>query len=191
MHMNIESKRFVLRTLRDTDIEDFLSYRGDENVARYQYWEPYTMEQAVCYIKKYKDSKPGVPGEWFQLGIADKVSDMLIGDCAVFTGVNDPGFAEIGCNVSPFFQRSKVALESLTCLLDYAFDNLNITMAAAVTDTENIPCIKLLEKLGMKKDECSLKKLWFKGRWGSELTYNISKEDWNALRNAGSRITDN
>jgi len=71
MHMNIESKRFVLRTLRDTDIEDFLSYRGDENVARYQYWEPYTMEQAVCYIKNIRTRNPGcrVSGSSWELRI--------------------------------------------------------------------------------------------------------------------------
>ena len=48
--MKIESERFILRTLRETDLEDFLTYRADENVARYQYWEPYTSGQAVEYI---------------------------------------------------------------------------------------------------------------------------------------------
>ena len=60
--MKIESERFILRTLRETDLEDFLTYRADENVARYQYWEPYTSGQAVEYINKHKDSEPG--GAW-------------------------------------------------------------------------------------------------------------------------------
>jgi RimJ/RimL family protein N-acetyltransferase len=180
--MKIESERFILRTLCDTDIEDFLSYRSDDNVARYQYWEPYTMEQAARYINKYKDSKPGVPGEWFQLGIADKASGRLIGDCAVFLSISDPGAAEVGCNISPLFQKNKVASEALTCLLDYAFDNLNVIRASAVTDAENIPCIKLLERLGMKKKEDSLRELWFKGKLGREYTYTVAKEEWTVFR---------
>ncbi|MEA4872899.1 MAG: hypothetical protein VB076_08835 [Synergistaceae bacterium] len=42
--MKIESGRFILRTLCNIDVDDFLYYRSDENVAKYQYWEPYTRE---------------------------------------------------------------------------------------------------------------------------------------------------
>lgn len=176
--MKIESDRFILRTLCNTDVDDFLCYRSDENVARYQYWEPYTRERAVEYIDQYRDSKPGVPGEWFQLGIVDKGSSRLIGDCALLITIHDSRNAEVGCNVSPLYQKNKVACEVLKCLFEYAFDNLNVDKITAVTDVDNIPCIRLLERLGMKKDENSVKCLWFKGKWGSEITYVVMKEDW-------------
>lgn len=180
--MKIESERFILRTLRETDLEDFLSCRSDENVARYQYWEPYTREQAIKYISKHKDSKPGVPGEWFQLGIVEKTSDRLIGDCAILLIHDEPGNAEVGCNISPSYQKNRVADEALRCLFDYAFEYLNVCMISAVADVENIACIRLLEGLCMKKDRSSIRGLWFKGKWGRELTYFILKEDWTALR---------
>ncbi|MEA4871727.1 MAG: GNAT family protein [Synergistaceae bacterium] len=180
--MKIESERFVLRTLRETDLEDFLCCRADENVARYQYWEPYTRGQAIEYISKHRDSKPGVPGEWFQLGIVDKTSGRLIGDCAILLIFDEPGNAEVGCNVSVSYQKNRVADEALKCLFDYAFENLNVRRISAVADVENTACLRLLEGLRMKKDKSSVRSLWFKGKWGRELTYFMLKEDWMALR---------
>jgi len=180
--MKIESERFVLRTLRETDLEDFLCCRADENVARYQYWEPYTRGQAIEYINKHRDSKPGVPGEWFQLGIVDKTSGRLIGDCALLLDFDEPGNAEVGCNVSVSYQKNGVAGEALRCLFDYAFKNLNVCRISAVSDVENAACIRLLTRLCMKKDKNSVRSLWFKGKWGRELTYFMLKEDWMALR---------
>ena len=84
--------------------------------------------------------------------------------------------------VSPPYQKNRVADEAMRCLFDYAFDNLNVHSISAVADVENTACIGLLIGLGMKKDESSVRSLWFKGRWGSELTYSVLKEDWAVLR---------
>jgi len=73
-------------------------------------------------------------------------------------------------------------LEALRCLFTYAFENLNVRRISAVADVENTACIRLLEKLCMKKDKSSVRSLWFKGKWGCEITYFMLKEDWMALR---------
>ena len=75
----------------------------------------------------------------------------------------------------PIIKRNKVACEVLKCLFDYAFDNLKVDRITAVTDADNIPCIRLMERLGMKRDENSVKRLWFNGKWGSEFTYTVRK----------------
>jgi hypothetical protein len=42
----------------------------------------------------------------------------MIGKCALLLNVIDPHNAEVGCNVSPHYQRNKVACEVLKCVFE-------------------------------------------------------------------------
>ena len=65
----LESERLILRSFRTSDLDPFLSYRSDPKVARYQLWEPFTRDNALDFIHKYKSAKSFMPGEWFGIGI--------------------------------------------------------------------------------------------------------------------------
>ena len=43
----LETPRLILRRLQEDDLEDFLDYRSHPEVAKYQYWEPFTSDQAL------------------------------------------------------------------------------------------------------------------------------------------------
>lgn len=174
----LETHRLVLRRLEESDLEDFLCCRSNPDVARYQYWEPFTSKQAYSYIKKYRYSKPGIPGEWFQLGIVDKETNRLIGDCALKLDEGEPRNAEVGCNLSYKYQKRGFATEALNCLFSFAFLELGVHRIVAITDCRNIASIKLLERLNMRCEGHFVKNIWFKGNWGSEYSYAILDEEW-------------
>lgn len=175
----LESRRTILRTLEERDLEDFLYYRSNSEVARYQYWQPFTRSEALEYINKHKSSKPGVQGEWFQLGIVDKETNRLVGDCSIRHDALDPRIAEVGCSLSCDYQGRGIAAEVLKCLFDYAFCELKVHRIFAITDCDNIASIKLLEQLKMRREGHFVKNVWFKGNWGSEYIYAILEEEWN------------
>lgn len=174
----LETPRLILRRLQEDDLEDFLDYRSHPEVAKYQYWEPFTSDQALSYIMKYKDSKPRIPGEWFQLGIVDKESNRLIGDCALKLDGVEPRNAEVGCNLSCRYQKRGMATEALGRLFSYAFLELKIHRIMAITDCENSASIKMLERLAMRREGHFVKNVWFKGTWGSEYSYAILDEEF-------------
>lgn len=142
-------------------------------MARYQYWEPFTPDQAFSYIMKYRDSQLGIPGEWFQLGIANKESARLIGDCALKLDGVDPRNAEVGCNLSCSFQKRGMATETLHRLYSFDFLELGVHRITAIADCENISSIKLLERMAMRCEGHFEKNVWFKGTRGSEYSYAI------------------
>lgn len=174
----LETSRLILRTIDENDLQDFFDYRSNPNVVRYQYWEPFMYKEALDYLRKYKDTKPGIPGEWFQLGIVDKETNRLIGDCALKLDAFEPRNAEVGCNLSCDFQKRGMATEAFHRLLDYAFRELKVHRISAITDCENIASIKLLERLNMRREGHFVKNVWFKGNWGSEYGYAILAEEW-------------
>jgi len=174
----LETSRLILRPIEEKNVEDFLYYRSNPDVARYQYWEPFMPDQALDYIKKYRYSKPGIPGEWFQLGILHKETNRLIGDCALKLDEFEPRNAEVGCNLSCDYQKRGIATEAFFCVFNYAFLELKVHRISAITDCENKASIKLLERLNMRREAHFVKNVWFKGNWGSEYSYSILEEEW-------------
>jgi len=58
------SQQLIPRRFEDTDLEPFLAYCNDPEVARYQHWDlPYGREQALTFIEGMRWAKPGTPGE--------------------------------------------------------------------------------------------------------------------------------
>lgn len=174
---SIESERLVLRRFADTDLEAFLAYRNDPEVARYQSWDSCTECEARTMIDEMKSLQPGTPGEWVQIAIASKEAGVLVGDCAL--KVEEGGQqAEVGFTLSREYQGKGYASEAVSRLLDYAFGDLGLHRVVAVTDQENEPSFALLERIGMRREGQFVQNAWFKGRWSSEYLYAVLRDEW-------------
>lgn len=174
----LESSRLLLRNLKESDWDDFFHYRSDPRTAQYQLWEPYDRQRSLEYILEYKESRPAVPGQWHQLGIVLKRDNRLIGDCAIKQHVVEPRIAEIGCSLSPHYQHQGYACEAMTLLLDYYFSEAGLNRVTGIADSENRASIRLMERLGMRKEGHFIQSIWFKGKWGDECSYALLKNEW-------------
>ena len=166
--------RLVIRPFRPSDIDAFVAYRSDPEVARYQSWEGYEAAQAELFIAEMATLHPGVPGQWFQFAVTDRSTDELLGDTALCVNAEDPSHAEIGFTFAPAHRRKGYATEAVRATIDYAFDRLGVDVVVAITDARNGPAIALLERLGMTK--MSTSHVEFKGEWCDELTYERRRE---------------
>jgi len=131
---HLESPRIVLRHFRDADLPSFLAYRNDPEIAKYQSWESLNEQEAHTFVQEQKTLQPGVPGAWFQLAIELKETGRLVGDCGLKVHQQDTQQAEIGFTLSRDYQSKGLALETVSCLLDYAFIQLGLHRIIAVTD---------------------------------------------------------
>ena len=61
-----ETPRLRARPFTLADLDEFVAYRADPDVARYQSWSDYTAESGRALIASMQDLGPGVPGEWYQ-----------------------------------------------------------------------------------------------------------------------------
>jgi len=68
----IRTDRLVLRALRPEDVDAFVAYRADPDVARYQSWSDYTFERGEAFVGWLQGATPGVPGEWFQFALEER-----------------------------------------------------------------------------------------------------------------------
>jgi RimJ/RimL family protein N-acetyltransferase len=172
----IESRRLILRRFNDADLEPFLAYLNDPQVALYQSWESYTEQQAREVIEKQKTLSPGLPGQWFTFALELKETKALVGHVAL--KMLEDNQAEIGFTLAREFHGKGLAFEAAARVLDYVFTNLKLHRVIAITDCENERSFSLLARLGMRREGHFIRNIWFKGKWGSEYSYAILRDEW-------------
>lgn len=170
-----ETERIYIRNFNAADIDAIYSYRSTDEIARFQYWEPYTKKQTADFIEINKDSDINIRGSWNGFAIILKNKDKLIGDCSLKINVNS---AEIGCNISPEYQKLGLAKEAVSLLLNIGFNLHNIDVIYGITDSENISSVKLMKSLGMTKLPEFEEKIICKGLPCIEHKYFIKKTDY-------------
>jgi len=182
----LHSRRLVLRHFTDADLEPFLAYRNDPEVARYQSWDGCSMAEATDFIRIQKSMQWAIPGQWFQIAIALREPSLLIGDCALQVQAHDVRQATIGVTLARSHQGLGFATEALSSLLDCLFLQLGLHRVTANTDPQNQPAWTLFERLGLRREAHLSQSLWFKGRWVDECLYALVREEWIRPRTANA-----
>jgi aminoglycoside 6'-N-acetyltransferase len=179
--MLLHTQRLLLRNFAASDLGAFLAYRNDPLVARYQSWSlPYTREQAEVFIREMAEVHMPGQGEWLQLALKLKETGEMIGDVAFGIKEHDPRQAVVGFTVASDFQKKGYATESLTALLDYLFEDLDLHRVAADCDTENIGSWKTLEKLGFRREAHFVESFLNGSEYTSEYHYGLLQREWRA-----------
>ncbi len=172
-----ETSRLIARRFEPRDLEPFGAYRADPEVARYQMWEPFTLEQAADFLERIKGRNPGEAG-WFQFALELKPSAELIGDLALRTDANDARLGELGYTISRQHQGQGYASEGARGLLNYAFRTLKMHRVMASFDPRNAASRRVLEKVGMRQEGYFVESLWSKDEWTDDEVFAVLAREW-------------
>jgi aminoglycoside 6'-N-acetyltransferase len=143
--------RIVLRRLRQADLADFQAYRTDPEVGRYQGWSPVSTNVAQVFLSDMSRVKFSAIDVWFQVGIADRATDRLIGDIGFSICGPDHDHAELGFSLSRPAQGQGLATEAVRAMMDLLFEVTGVTRIVSITHTQNLACIRLLQRVGMRQ----------------------------------------
>ncbi|MBD2653369.1 GNAT family N-acetyltransferase [Synechocystis sp. FACHB-383] len=170
------TERLILRRFIDVDLERFLAYRQDPQVAQFQGWSMLSEAEGKSFIKEMQTAVIGIPGEWFQMAIAYKQSNLLIGDIGIQIYAKDPTNVEVGFTLNQQEQGKGYAQEAVSALIHLLFKLGSINKIVAITDSRNESSIRLLKRLGMRLSN-SLE-VEFRGEWCVEQTFELNHQDW-------------
>jgi RimJ/RimL family protein N-acetyltransferase len=177
--IEIVTERLSLRPFQVDDLEAFVAYRSDPEVARYQSWDrTYSMADARSFLSSQGELAFGQPGEWMQLAIVDRETGTLYGDCAVRVATDQPATAEIGVTLAQASQGKGVATEALTAVLTELFEQRGMHRVFAEADDLNVSVQSLLERLGFRCEARLVEADWFKGEWSTLRLYAMLDREW-------------
>ena len=106
---------------------------------------------AKAFLTEMNKAVFAAVGVWYQLGIADRVTDRLIGDIGFCICGPENQHAELGFSLARNAQGRGLATEAVREVVDLLFESTAIARVISMTDARNQACIRLLQRVGMRQ----------------------------------------
>jgi RimJ/RimL family protein N-acetyltransferase len=182
--MNIKTNRLLLRQATGSDAPEMFAYRSNPAIHRFLSAAPGSVEEIEEFIAN-SARELDQPGTWYQAAIVWRATKEVVGDIGIhFVDAEPQQQVEIGYTISPAFQHQGIATEAVTEVVSFLFSQLNKHRITVSIDPSNASSIRLVERLGFRKEAHFKKSLFFKGEWVDDVIYACLKEDWQIRRNA-------
>lgn len=174
----IETDRLRIRLFRPSDAARIMQYRSAPELKKFLSWPK---SQADLDAAIANASEKLVDGTWSQFGIARKVDDHLVGDCAIKPNAINPRTAEIGIAIAPEFHGQGYAKEALSALFSVLFIECGFHRIFFSVDPANVSSCALMERLRMRKEGHFKQSLWYRDEWVDDVIYAILASEWKSL----------
>jgi [ribosomal protein S5]-alanine N-acetyltransferase len=171
----INTDRLVIRRFEAGDSQGLYEYLSDTEVIRFEPYDVFTEEQAREEAIR-RSSDPSF------YAVCLKEDDRLIGN--LYLGKGDFDTWELGFVFNGKYQGHGYAAESAEALIDDAFSNRGARRIIAMCNPKNIRSVKLIERLGMRREGLLLQNIYFKTNsdgepiWLDTLEYAMLKTEW-------------
>lgn len=179
--LRLESERLLLREWTDSDAQPFINMNCDPDVMRF-FPKPLTAEESKQFISK---SNSILLEKQFGLWAVEvKESAEFIGFIGLAVPTFDAHFTpctEIGWRLTKKSWGMGYATEGAIRILQYAFKDLDFEEIVSFTSELNLPSIKVMERLGMKRsptEDFDHPRVEKGHRLERHVLYRIRRETW-------------
>jgi ribosomal-protein-alanine N-acetyltransferase len=147
----LETQRLILRRLREADTRALFGILGDEEVTRYYDDATFThLAQAREQIAAWENGF--LHKRCIRWGMTRKDDGALVGTCGYY-GIHPWHMrASIGYELGRQFWCQGLMTEALQAIIKLGFEEMSLNRIDALVMPENIPSIRLLEKIGFMNE---------------------------------------
>jgi RimJ/RimL family protein N-acetyltransferase len=175
----LETARLILRPLEAGDVDDILPYHSDPESTRYIPWDQRDREFVVDWLTRavtYLGIKEGQPG--LLLAMVEKSSGKVIGqlNSAMVDAANQT--ADVGYITNPDYRGQGFVNEALEALIELLFTQEKVHRIIADIDIRNVDSIRVVERLGFRREATFVENDYLKGEWCSMHLYALLSREW-------------
>ena len=167
---------FELRALESSDIGDLYEIFGDPEVARYWSRPAFDAVQgATDFLEEIRDGF--ATRQLFQWGIADP-ADRVVGTCTLFNFDREAWRCEVGFALARRRWGQALGFRAVATVLQFAFDALNLHRIEADADPRNERCLRLLGRLGFKREGVLRERYCLNGEIQDAVVLGLLRPEW-------------
>jgi [ribosomal protein S5]-alanine N-acetyltransferase len=145
----METARFVLRNLENSDEEGIFALRSDDEINKYLgRAKAQSIEDARKFIHTIQDNV--LQKATFYWVICDKTNQAFLGTICLWNIDFDLKKAELGYELLPSFHGKKIIQEVLPVIIKCGFEQLKLNHIEARLDKNNLKSVAILEKFNFK-----------------------------------------
>lgn len=142
----LNTPRLLLKKMHVLDSAELFQIWSDHEVTKFMNIESFNNENQVKEMILLFD-KLSKNEEAIRYTLIELKSNQIIGTCGFNYIDFENAKAEIGYDLNKMYWGQGFAKEAITCLIQYAFNDLNLNRIEAKIEPENINSIRLIEKL--------------------------------------------
>jgi RimJ/RimL family protein N-acetyltransferase len=174
---DLRTARLRLRPLNIADSEAYFDIFSDAETLQYWSGEPISeRDEAETLVRQ--DIEFSNEGKCVVWAVALPDSNRLIGKFILFQFSEQNRRAEVGYILDRRQWGQGYMSEAMACVLDYAFNELNLHRLEADTDPENVASLALLEKFGFKREGLFRHRWYVYGKWLDSIMLGLLKKDY-------------
>jgi RimJ/RimL family protein N-acetyltransferase len=179
--MRVETERLLLRPYTPDDFDELFAIQSSADVARWLEWEPRSeSEVRASLTRKIDETSLAGDGDCLSFAVELKATGAMIGDALLILVSAEHRAGEIGYVFHPDHHGHGYATEAAEPLLRLAFEQFGLHRVIGRLEPRNAASVRLLERLGMRREAHFVQNELIKGEWQSELVYAILEDEWRA-----------
>ncbi|MEV6282870.1 GNAT family protein [Kribbella sp. NPDC051770] len=175
----ISTERLTLRRYRESDYDDLLKLQSNPEVARFLLYDARSPEQVrEGLAKRLADVPMDTDGQALTFAVVLTETGQHLGEVTLFVYSAEHRAGEIGYVFHPESGGRGYAAEAAKELLRLGFEQYGMHRVIARLDARNTGSVKLLERLGMRREAHFVRNEFLKGEWTDELVYALLADEW-------------
>jgi RimJ/RimL family protein N-acetyltransferase len=179
----LETPRLLLRPYEAGDLAGLHAMFGDEDVCRYLPWEPMTREQATAKLaQRLTQAHIEADGDPLLLAAVERETGTVVGEFMLLVTSLASRQGEIGWSLVPSVQGRGLATEGAREVLRVGFEVVGLHRMAARSDARNLASIRVMQRLGMRREAEFIESAHYKGEWANDVVYALLESEWRDRR---------
>ena len=185
----IETERLRLRPYRADDLDALHAIQSKAEVVRYLYWGVRTRDAVRDDLaRRIRQDAIDREGDKLILALERRDGAGLVGDVNLVWVSREHRQGEIGFVLHPDHHGRGFAAEGAAVLLRLGFETLGLHRIIGRCDGRNVASVRVMEKLGMRREAHFRQNERVKGEWTDEIVCALLADEWASRMNAG-RVT--
>lgn len=173
----IETKRLKLTGFSTQDITTIFENFSKQEIKKIL--GHITEEEYQKEEYKHKNGYASYNRSFIIFLLSEKISDKIIGRCALHNWNKEHHRAEIGYNMSDeSYKRKGLMTEAVSAIIDYGFNKLELQRIEALVGNNNIPSLKIIEKHHFIKEGYLRKHYYVNGKYEDSLLFSRLHQEY-------------
>ena len=183
----LRTARLVLRPYEEGDLAFLADMFGREDVARYLPWPPMDLETARAKVEqRLRQTSIGPDADAVVVLVVEAATGRRVGEFMLRMSSPRHLQGEIGWSVHPDVQGRGFATEGAREMLRVGFEEVGLHRIAAECDPRNSASMRVMEKLGMRREALMVEAELIKGEWVDSLIFGQIEPEWRASSGAAA-----
>ena len=174
----IEIGDLSLRRPTVQDFKDFVEFYCDEEVSRFQLFEPWSEEKVAFHLESQLGVRIGDPGLAICLAVVHRPDWKVIGEVSITIQDVETPQADIGFTMNPRYWGRHLGSLAVHALLGFGFGRMGMHRIYAFADTRNERSWRLMERAGMRREGHFVRWRKIKDEWVDDYGYAMLADEW-------------